>query len=78
MSIAAVHEFTPLPSDPFQDDYVHALVDGESLCTELAEARREEEVAREGLEKVSYFRWCVPEDRKGRNTTDTGDTWDAS
>ncbi|CAM9167363.1 unnamed protein product, partial [Scytosiphon promiscuus] len=33
------------------DDYVHALVDGESLCMKLGEARRKEEAASEGLEK---------------------------
>lgn len=34
-----------------QDDYVQALVDGESLCSELAKAGEEEEAAKAGLEK---------------------------
>lgn len=35
-----------------QDDYVRALVDGESLCKELAEAAGDEEAANAGLEKA--------------------------
>lgn len=44
----------PLPSHPEreQDDYVRALVGGESLCRELVEAREDEEAANAGLEKV--------------------------
>lgn len=35
-----------------QDDYVRTLVDGESLCKELAEAGEDEEAANAGMEKA--------------------------
>lgn len=35
-----------------QNDYVQALVNGESFCKELAQARNDEEAAKADLDKV--------------------------
>lgn len=43
-----------------QDDYVQALVDGESLCKELANAGEEEETAKAGLEKERLRFFLLP------------------
>lgn len=49
----------PIVRSCWQDDFVRALVDGESLCKELAEAGEDEEAANAGMEKARKITWGV-------------------